>query len=409
MVPADVPRHGYAADPMKLLTSWVLPACAAALLAGCAGAGTEPTPDPSPQPTVRALAWTQSALPEDASPSLLAPGPRSSLLVAQDGDRSGEPAPRLFDVTAERVHELPVRPASFYGRRAVWGGLAADGGTVYAFGGRSGGAHGNTRWTVWAGRSGPPGRSYLDEDVQAFETFGGPEAGGLTALAVTDSGDPVLVGSHVSARGYGLDIALWDRAGRQWVRHDSSGTDLAADEDGQPSVHAMVRQGRGLLVVGSVTDFTGEKPRTLPAAWAAPAPGGPWTRYVLPGATEPVAEAYAAGCDRRGACLVAGSDGGRLAGWSISPEGRTAPEHLPPLDVDPADLFVASTGRGAWAVAVTTETDTSSRVLLGRRDRWTEAAAPPAGTITGWADVDGVLWAVTTSPAGNALWSTPTP
>jgi hypothetical protein len=316
MAPADDHRRGYAADSMSLFTSWVLSGCAAALLAGCTGTGAGHSPDPSPGAAPRPLAWSRSVLPDGTAPSVLAAGPQDSLLVGQDGDPTGQPSPRLFRVTTGSLQEVPVRATSFYGRRAVWGGLTADGQTLYAFGGRSGGAHGNIRWTVWSGRS------RLAEDVQTFETFGGPTAGGLSAIAVTRGGDPVLVGSHVGARGSGLDLALWDRVGRRWVRRDSSDTALAADEDGQPSVHGMVRQGRGLLVVGSVTDLGGEKPRTLPAAWTSPAPRGRWTRHVLPGAGQPVAEAYGAACDRRGTCLVTGTDGGRLAGWRITAVGR---------------------------------------------------------------------------------------
>jgi hypothetical protein len=393
---------------MSPITSWVRSGCAVVLVTACTAARPGPSPDPSPDVALRPLAWSRAVLPAGAAPSLLAAGPAGSLLVAQDGDPSGEPTPRLYRLTTERVRDVPVRVTSYYGRRAVWGGLAAAGRRVYAFGGRSGGAHGNTRWTVWSGSWSGSG-SGLAEEAQTFETFGGPKAGGLSAIAVPRGGGPVLVGSHVSAQGSGLDIAVWDHVGRTWVRRDSSGTALTADDDGQPAAHGMVPQGRGLLVVGSLTDVSGPKPRTVPAAWTSPGPRGPWTRHLLPAAGAPVAEAYAAACDRRGSCLIVGTDGGRLAGWRISAAGRVTSAQLPRLEVDPAHVLAACPGAGGCAVAVTTTAyGAPSRVLLGRGDHWIEAVGPP-GVVTGWAAADGALWAVTTGPSGHALWSAPIP
>ncbi len=385
---------------MRLSRSCVVSTCVAAVvLAGCTG-GTSARRAPSDTVTV---AWTRIRLPEAGSPSLLANGPEDSVLVGVDGDSGGQSPPQVLRLRAGRSQPVPVQARTYYGRRAVWGALASGGRALYAFGGRSGGAHGNTRWSAWAGREA------LEEEPQAFETFGGPKAGGLAGLAVV--GDrPVLLGSHVGADGTGLDVAVWTRSGSRWARRDSRGTPLAASDDAQPSAHAIVARGSGLLVAGSLTEL-GPRPRTVPAAWTATAPEGAWTRLELVGAHQPVAEAHAAACTRAETCLVVGDDGGRLVGWQLSSGGGVTAAHLPRLAVDPEHLAVAFAGRAdgddRFALAVATPGG-GSRVLVGGDGRWREVTGPP-GAMTSWVVVDRTMWSVTSQDSRSGLWSAPIP
>jgi hypothetical protein len=298
----------------------------------------------------------------------------------------------VLRLRAGRWEPVPVRARTFYGRRAVWGGLIAVGRDLYAFGGRSGGAHGNTRWSAWAGHSA------LEEEPQTFETFGGPRAGGLSDVAAAGH-RPVLLGSRLGADDAGLDVAVWTRSAPRWDRHDSAGTPLAADDDVQPSAHALVARGPGLLAAGSLTELSAS-PRMVPAIWTAPAPEGPWTRVVLPGARGPVGEAYAAACGPGGSCLVVGTDDGHLRGWEVSPDGDVTDAHLPSATVE--QVVVASAGPGEYAVAAAQDGET--RLLLGRADRW-RAVTGPAGAATALAVVDGSVWAVTS----DGLWSAARP
>src|ERR1700754_3375735 len=81
----------------------------------------------STDPQDPATSWSRVRLPPGVQPSLLAPGPGGTLLVASDGDVHGRPAPRLLDVDGDDMHALPVSPASYYGRRVVWHGIATAG------------------------------------------------------------------------------------------------------------------------------------------------------------------------------------------------------------------------------------------------------------------------------------------
>jgi hypothetical protein len=373
----------------------------AALLVVVAATACTSTDPEGQQPAPR-VAWSAVRLPDGFEPSLLAPGPDDTVLVAANG--SGRGGPRLLQIGGAVTEAVPVAPASFYGRRAVWRGMASAGRRVYAFGGRSGGAHGNVRWTAWSGTLGTSGR--LAEDVQDFETFGGPAAGGLAQMVAPAAGPPVLVGSRVSNTGAGLDIALWTYDDGRWVRGPSSGTPLAADDEQQPSAHAMARRGDGLLIAGSITSY-GDGVHTRPAIWTAPGPSGPWAPTVLAAADGDVAEAESAACDAEGRCVVAGYAGDRLAAWTVSPTGSVTAVDLPAVPAGPGRVEVAADeGSGLVAVAVGGPDDSDSHLVVDTGATWREVEVP-AGALTGLAVTDGSLWLATTAPAGAQLWTAP--
>jgi len=386
---------------MRLRPGVVGLALVATAASACTSSRTAPEPDPAPlRPT-----WSEVQLPAGFEPSLLAPGPGGRLVVAADGDADGRQAPRVLEVSGTEVTPVPVRPAGFYGRRTVWRGFATAGRAVYAFGGRSGGAHGNTRWTAWSGTVGP--HSHLAEDVQDFETFGGPAAGGLSALVAPAGRPPILLGSRVSEAGSGLDVALWDLADGRWLRRPSTGTPLAAGDDQQPSAHALALRGDGLLVAGAITSF-GDGVRTQAAVWTAPTTDGPWTSLPLPGDHDGASAAESATCAADGGCLVAGYAGDRLAAWTVPADGTATALDLPDVPAGPAPVRIElSSGEGRDALTVLAP-DGTGRLLVRTGDTWQEASGPD-GALDGCALAAGSLWCLTGSATDARLWRTTAP
>lgn len=371
------------------------------MVSGCSSGPSAPEPDPAPL----RMEWSEVALPAGFDPTLITPGPGGSLLVAADGDVAGHRAPGLLELTGAAVTAVPVRAASLYGRRVVWHGFATTGRSVYAFGGRSGGAHGNTRWTAWSGSLGD--RAQLREDVQDFETFGGPTAGGLSALVTPPGGPPILLGSRVSENGSGLDIALWDLADGRWLRRPSTGTALAADDDQQPAAQALALRGDGLLIAGAITSFD-DGVRTQAAIWTAPGTGGPWTSHLLPSVGDQPSGAETATCSSNGRCVVAGYAGERLAAWEISADGAATALDLPEVAAGPASTPAElSSGDGLNALTVAAP-DGSGRLLVRVGETWQEALAPD-GALAGCAVTTDGLWCITGTAGGSRLWHAPAP
>ena len=333
------------------------------LLAGCTG------------PAPATAEWSRVELPAGTAPSLLVPGPEGSLLVAIDAAADGSPGPRLLRVADGRVDQVPVRASTYYGQRTLWRGLVAYDGRLVAFGGRSGGAHGNPRWTTWSGRGA------LREDPQPFTTFGGTRGGSLTGVVATPGG-PVLVGSRVSEDVPGLDVVLWDLVGRRWTQRSSAGTALAADAETQPSAHAATSGPGGVVVAGSLTGGS----RTRPVVWL-----GAERRVDLPAGDAVVAEADAVACD--GDCLVPGVADGRLVGWWVAPDGTVRPARLPAVRAEGA--LVALDGSAVVAAG--------RQVLVEDGDGWTRTTAP--GPVTGVAVTGAARWVAT----ARGLWRVRTP
>ncbi len=366
---------------------------AALALAGLVLAAACTSTDPH-DPTT---SWTEVRLPPGFQPSLLAPGPGGTLLVLSDGGVSGHPAPRLLDLDGGDVHALPVSPASYYGRRVVWHGIATAGERLFAFGGRSGGAHGTTRWSAWSGTA----RDGVHEDVQDFETFGGPTAGGLVGIIVPAGGPPLLIGSRVSDGGAGLDIAIWQYGDRTWVRRPSSGA-LAASDDAQPVAHGAAVRGRGVVIAGSVTTFR-DGVQTRPAIWTSLTGDAPWTMTVLPIEGDDPAEADSAACDPNGGCLIGGYAGDHLAAWLLSASGEVTGADPPAAPAGPAPVRIGTShAAGRFAVAVR-DPEGGGQVLTEESGRWSELDLASTAGISVAQTADS-LWLLATCPSGACLW-----
>jgi hypothetical protein len=273
--------------------------------------------------------------------------------------------------------------------------LAGD--ELFAFGGRSGGAHGMTRWTAWSGAA----DDGLHEDVQDFETFGGPSSGGLVGIIAPAGGPPLLVGSRVSDQGSGLDVAIWQYDDRTWVRRPSSGA-LAASDEAQPAAHGVSVRGRGVVIVGSVTTFR-DGVRTRPAIWTSTTGDGPWTMTVLPTDGGDPAEADSAACDPDGGCLIAGYAGHDLAAWTLSTTGAISTAEAPVTPAGPTPVRIrTSYASGRFGVAVSDPAG-GGHVLTESSGRWSELDLPSTADISVAQTADS-LWLVAACPSGACLW-----
>lgn len=119
---------------------------------------------------------------------------------------AGRDGPRVDWLRAGVATRLPVTTSTGYGREASVAWLADGPAGQLAVGGVRGGAHGNTRWSVFTADGGG-----LAEREQPFETFGGWEAGTIVGAASADT--PVVAGSWRGS--IGLDITLWTPTGRR--------------------------------------------------------------------------------------------------------------------------------------------------------------------------------------------------
>ncbi|HLT61671.1 MAG TPA: hypothetical protein VK020_10790, partial [Microlunatus sp.] len=268
---------------------WLLLALIGALLAACTAAPGPP-------------AWQRVGD--------LPTGFRAEVLVARGeeliiGGRSTDPQRPMLLVAADaEFREVPLVPVSVYGRTANLTAVAASADRLFAVGGDRGGAHGNVRWSVWSGT-----RSGVTEQEQSFWTFGGQEAGSLTALVAGPAG-PVIIGNWGGR--HGLDVTEWTVRGETWVRHDSAGTALASTEREVLRETAAAVRGDRVVVTGTALDLpAGLVPHAV--TWVRDPGSDGWRRIDLPTAGT---ASSALDLDCAEDCLVAGVVDGRLAAWS---------------------------------------------------------------------------------------------
>lgn len=388
----------------RAAATWLLPALTAASLAvavvGCSGNQGAP-----PAPTARPLAWTPVPLPRGDEALTLAASAGGALVGA-----TSPAGPSLWSVGpgGRTAQEVPLAPHSTYAHSAHWASLAVDGQHVVGVGRATGGAHGLPRWTVWDGST-----SGVQERPQPFETFGGPRAGGLAAVA-TGAGRDVVVGAWDDG-GPGLDGTLWLRTSQgRWDRLPSTGTSLASSSTDLVQVAAVgLTGGPGgpftVVVAGAATDLTGPTPSQRPAAWVSPDPRGPWERHDL-AATTSAARATGSACDANG-CWLVGTDGDVAALWRLTapPSGPRGGPAVAPTRV-PLPATVAGTpaagalpalgGPDLWVLV-----RGHRGALLVRRDaagRWSTWAAPP-GDVQALAAWNGHLAVVTSDEATRRL------
>ncbi|TWD83051.1 hypothetical protein FB561_4206 [Kribbella amoyensis] len=254
------------------------------------------------------VAWTKVDLP--AEPVVLS-GNGAQLLVGLR-DRDAKVAPRLVLFDGERQQEIAVAPKSPYAFEAIWQSIAYDGRRLVALGGAAGGAHSNTRWTVWTGTT-----SKLTEYPQEFNTFGGQTAGALFSAVIASTGQ-ALLGSWGSSTS-GLDGAVWLPEGpAKWVRQDSAGTALRSTPSLLVGPSYGTSAGPSIVQTGSQVRIAPNVVQQEAAVWRSADLNQGWSRVALP---EPGnrSQGVSMSCSTS-LCTIAGYVDGKLALWQLEPD-----------------------------------------------------------------------------------------
>src|SRR5262245_44885597 len=156
------------------------------LLAGC---GAEAPPR---------APFTKVDLPGGAVPGRITAGGDALLIGTRVHDKPG-----MLRYEDGKATEIPLTPATGYGAEAYWYSLTARDREILAVGGKTGGAHGNVRWSVWRTTA----NGTLAEQPQPFSTFGGLGGGALIDGVLPSTG-PLLVGTWAS-HSAGADAMTW--------------------------------------------------------------------------------------------------------------------------------------------------------------------------------------------------------
>ena len=349
----------------------------AVLLAGCV---RPPTID------VR-LAWL------DATPAGVVPAALAAVasdLVVAGTDATGE-APAVVLQAGGTVQLVPSEP---YAASARIASAASAGGVLYLIGGRAGGAHGNTRWTVWDG----PVTGPVTSRQQEFFTFGGQDAGPLLGTAIVD-GRPIIVGSRGAAGG--PEAALYAAAGEVWHQLDTpsalqSATGLVL------GFTAVTAVGSTIVIVGDSVHANAAGVVQTPALFYGTV-GGEWRRIDLPvpSATPGLRRATAVAC-AEASCWVAGWAKSPIV-WEVSlRDGSVGPTKAFMGEVAGADdqsaLVTIVDGR---PLVVTNASTPSAEVLCV--DGWSSVPSPEKATAIAAFGSDAYL------VAGGRLWRASVP
>ena len=331
--------------------------------------------------------WQSVALPAGVVASSLSVQDRT-LLVGGYRVAGASRTPVLARVrpqTPESDAEVvPLAPTTPYGDVADLTSLTTTGHRIVALGAARGGAHANVRWTIWTGSS----RRVTDRP-QAFETFGGWDAGTLLGLA-TDQHGPLVVGTWQGA--HGPDGAIWRADGERWQREPGDAA-LANTSDRQVGPRAVDQQADGSVAVsGSVIDLR-DGVHQQAAHWRDVA--GSWTLTVL---TDPGtrSDAWSTACAET--CWSVGARDGSLGVWS----GRTR-QPVPSLPVTDSDAgrVLLSEDR----TVVVASSGGTGRLLIGHQGRWRTYTAPD-GRVRAAALIRARLVLLSeTGPASGRLWT----
>lgn len=331
--------------------------------------------------------------------SLTAVGDRL-LAGTQTGDGVG--APGLTVLSGSSWTDLPVTPATPYGREARWlSVVAAADGALVAIGGARGGAHSNVRYTAWKGSV----AAGLTEQEQTFGTFGGWGAGEQVGPVLTPSG-PMLIGSWESAKS-GLDIDVWLPQGERWIRQSSAGTALESTPTEMTGARSVTSLGAGALVSGSVIRLGNGEVRKLPAVWRSASGNSGWSRIDLPEAGR-AGEAVAGTCAAE-SCTIVGWVDGKLPVWRLDASGARRLDGVPTVSVTDADELAAPVLVDGLAVLLVTDHDSpGTAALLREGSRGWSREPGPGGSVAAFTAVGAALYAVTRLGGSSPqLWSHP--
>ena len=349
----------------------------AVLLAGCV----------RPPPLDVRLAWL------DATPAGVVPAALAAVasdLVVAGTDATGE-APA---VVLQAGGTVPLVPSEPYAASARIVSAASAGGVLYLIGGRAGGAHGNTRWTVWDG----PVTGPVTSRQQEFFTFGGQDAGPLLGSVSVD-GRPIIVGSRGGAAGpnaalYAADGEIWHQLDTPSALQSASGRVLGFT--------AVTSAGSTIVIVGDSVQATDAGVVQTPALFYGTV-GGEWRRIDLPVPTQApgLRHATAVACTAA-TCWVAGWAKNPIV-WEVSlRDGVVGPTTAFTGDVagadDPSALLTIVDDR---PLVVTNAATPSAEVLCA--DGWSSVPSPAQAMAIAAFGSDAYL------VAGDRLWRATVP
>jgi hypothetical protein len=351
----------------------------------------------SPEP----VAWTKVDLP--AEPVVLA-GHGDQLLIGLR-DRGQKVVPRLLLLAGDRRQEIKVEPKSPYAFPAIWQSIAYDGRRVLALGGAAGGAHSNTRWTVWTGTT-----TTLTEYPQEFNTFGGQTAGALYSAVITSTG-PALLGSWGSSTS-GLDAAVWLPQGpTKWVRQDSADTALRSTPSLLVGPSYGTTSGAAIVQTGSQVRLAPNVVEQGAAVWRSTDLNHGWSHVALPDPGNR-SQGVSISCVNQKLCTVAGYADGKLALWQLDPAkpGDAASQRLqgvPDIAVGDKDKLPPPIDDDGKVVQVVADGN-HVKVVSGDGGHWTvQDSTGPAGTVKDARLVGRTLFVVAGPADGPAtLWKT---
>ena len=334
------------------------PAALVAVVLALVAAGCVAPPATTPVP-----AWTD-VTPAGVVPATVATTPTGLLIAGTDGS---EAAPAVVGLDGSPVPLVPTEP---YAETAQISAVATAGDQLYLLGGRSGGAHGNVRWTVWDGPLAGP----VTSRPQEFFTFGGHDAGPLLGVVVA-LGQPVIVGSRGDEGG--PLAALYMASGQTWHQLETPAL-LRSGKGGILSFTAATGTGDQVVIVGDVVTADATGTVQTPALFHGTV-GGSWARIDLPVPSPRapgLSHATAVACTLD-ACWVAGWSGGPMV-WRVSlVDGSVLTTSSLPgdarSDTDPAPLVALVDGR---PVVLTDAAPPTLAVLC--HPTWTTFPAPRA-------------------------------
>lgn len=330
-----------------------------AVITGCSAGG-----GPS---IVTAPDWMKVDLPDNTTLGRLSTDGYS---VIAGGRRGSGPFVGVID--DDQLRPVRLVPRSPYAKTAEIVSLARSGDQLVALGNVHGGAHGNSRWTVWRGST-----DRILEQPQSLGTFGGTDGGDLVEIMINSSG-PMIIGSR-RFDDDGLDPAGWLPEGDRWRLQPSAGTALDGTATEQKSVRTGLARTDRMILVGSTLELTGA-PRQQAAGWVRT---GSWEQFTLPDSGER-SEATAIACappgPRQPQCMITGSDRDRLAGWWLSDDVGEQITDLP-------DAAVSATGPPARPMitaelaGVAYQTDTGAALAMDTGAGWQRLDAPSGDLI----------------------------
>jgi hypothetical protein len=221
--------------------------------------------------------------------------------------------------------EVPVLPSSVYGPSQLLTSVACRDTLVAAIGATSGGVHANPRVSTWSGAPDGP----LSEQSAPFELFGGPDAIGVSRLAMTASGTAgapggpsggpggpggpgwLIVGAWRDANGQ-AGAAVWVAPDGRAFRRVDADPALESGPSGPTAARDAIAGPGGFTMVGSAGTQGGAVAARAPAVWTS-TDGLGWRRVPVPAGGEDE-EPQRVLADPRGV-LAVGVRGGGFGAW----------------------------------------------------------------------------------------------